>query len=556
MIHTHTCTAVLYREKMPKRKAVKQLEREDSELTPPPEGLLDNAAAVTTSSPGKKRKILKEEAVAVEETSPKRTRRATTTTRTAAAKKKGKSTAKVEIEEEEEAKAGADASPTTKAKTQRRSRSIKGDAKEDIREQGDDDDNNEQQSKIPEKKKRQSKAADKSADMLSPPLAARTTGHKLLLGAHVSASGGVHNSVLNSIHIGGNAFALFLKSQRKWSNPSLTDPQRTSFLSACAQHHYTPSEHIVPHGSYLVNLAHTEPARIQQAYTSYLDDLQRCERLGIKLYNIHPGNNQCNDRAKAIKQLAENINRAHAETESVVTLLENMAAGGNVLGSTFEDLRDIIALIEDKRRIGVCIDTCHAFAGGYDLRSPETFHETWKHFDAVVGMQYLKAMHLNDSKAPFASHRDVHANIGTGFLGLRAFHMLVNDERMWGLPLILETPVEVRDEEGQVVKDEKGKKGKEDKGIWAREIKMLEGLVGMDVEGKEFTELEARLQKQGEPERKRLAEQADRKKVKEDKKQSKLNFGGKGNNKKKRKKGEDEEEVDSENSGEEEEEDQ
>jgi AP endonuclease-1 len=276
-------------------------------------------------------------------------------------------------------------------------------------------------------------------------------------------------------------------------------------------------KHTVPHGSYLVNMAHTDKERTEQAYTSYLDDLKRCEKLGIQLYNIHPGNTVSNNRAEAIAHLAKNINRAHGETSSVITLLENMAAGGNVLGSTFEDLRDIIALVENKDRIGVCIDTCHAFAGGYDLRTPSAFKETFDGFEKVVGFKYLRALHINDSKAPFESHRDLHANIGTGFLGLRAFHTLVNDERFEGLPLILETPTEVRDGNGNVVKDEK-KKDREDKGIWAREIKMLESFVGMDVESDEFKELESRLQKQGEPERNRLAEQQERKKEKEQKK--------------------------------------
>lgn len=221
----------------------------------------------------------------------------------------------------------------------------------------------------------------------------------------------------------------------------------------------------------------------------------------------------------------------------MITLLENMAAGGNVLGSTFEDLRDTIALIDDKSRIGVCLDTCHAFAGGYDLRTPETFQATMEDFERVVGVKYLRALHVNDSKAPFASHRDLHANIGTGFLGLRAFHNVVNEPRFAGLPLVLETPIEVRDAEGQLVKDEKGKE-KEDKGIWAREIKMLESLVGMDVESERFLKLEAELAKKGKPERDRLQEQIDKKKEKEAAKGAK-----KGKGKAKKKKDESESEL-------------
>ena len=200
-----------------------------------------------------------------------------------------------------------------------------------------------------------------------------------------------------------------------------------------------------------------------------------------------------------------------------MTLLENMAAGGNVLGSTFEDLRDTIALIKNKDRVGVCLDTCHAFAAGYDLRTPAAFKATMDQFEGTVGFKYLRALHFNDSKAPFASHRDLHANIGTGFLGLRSFHNLVNDSRFEGLPLILETPLDATDADGVALKDEKGK-GKEDRGIWAREIKMLESLVGMNIEGKEFGRLEAELARKGEKERKRLLEQMEKKRTKEEKK--------------------------------------
>lgn len=275
----------------------------------------------------------------------------------------------------------------------------------------------------------------------------------------------------------------------------------------------------MPHGSYLVNLAHTDSARTTQAYTSFLDDLQRCESLGIRLYNFHPGvaNSTNGDRGAAIAHLASQLNAAHKATTSVVTLLENMAAGGNVLGSTFEDLRDIIALIDDKSRVGVCLDTCHAFAHGYDLRSPSAFKSTMDEFESMVGKKYLRAIHMNDSKAPLGSKRDLHANIGTGFLGLRAFHNVVNEPAFVGLPMVLETPLDVRDAEGNPVKDEKGK-DKEDKVIWAEEIKLLEGLVGMDVESEEFLAMEKRLARKGEPERKRLQEQIDRKAEKDAKK--------------------------------------
>lgn len=346
----------------------------------------------------------------------------------------------------------------------------------------------------------------------------------------------------NSVHIGANAFALFLKSQRKWANPPLDQTHCTAFHDNCAAHSYSANKNVVPHGSYLVNLAHTDPARTTQAYDTFVDDLHRCERLGITLYNFHPGNVAGSPRAEAIAHLAANLNRAHKETKGVVTLLENMAAGGNVIGSTFEDLRDVIALVEDKSRVGVCLDTCHAFAAGYDLRDRKALEETLGVFDRTVGIGYLRALHLNDSKAPFASHRDLHANIGTGFLGLRAFHAVVNEARFEGLPMVLETPIEVRDEDGVLVKDEKGKP-QEDKGIWATEIKMLEGLVGVDVDSEEFLASEKALQRKGLGERKRVGEQVEKREVKAKEKAEK--GAGKGGKKGKKAKKEEQSEESS-----------
>ncbi|KAF2151162.1 AP endonuclease [Myriangium duriaei CBS 260.36] len=330
------------------------------------------------------------------------------------------------------------------------------------------------------------------------PLAARTAGHKYILGAHVSAAGGVDKAVNNAVHIGANSFALFLKSQRKWANPPLEDSVADTFHACCGTHSYAQSKHVVPHGSYLVNLAHTDKERTEQAYGAFIDDLKRCERLGIGLYNFHPGNVQGVTRGEAIRHLAGNLNRAHKETKSVVTLLENMAAGGNVLGSTFEDLAETIELVEDKSRIGVCLDTCHAFAAGYDLRTKEALERTLEKLDKIVGLKYLRALHLNDSKAPFDSRRDLHANIGTGFLGLRAFHGVMNETRLEDLPIVLETPIEVYDDDGNP-------------GIWAREIKMLESLHGMDLDCKEFKELEETLASRGQKERARVQDQVDRK---------------------------------------------
>lgn len=371
-----------------------------------------------------------------------------------------------------------------------------------------------------------SKAEDDSApDMLI----ARTLNPKILVGAHVSAAGGVQNAINNSHRIGGNAFALFLKNQRQWAFQPLSEEHESLFLENCKKHYHGNNDTvdgckpIVPHGSYLVNLAHTDPERAKQAYTSFLDDLSRCRRLGIRLYNFHPGNAVgATTRQDALKQLAKQLNTAHKDPESgnVITLLETMAAvGGNTIGCTFEELAEIIALVDDKSRIGVCLDTCHVFAAGYDLRTPEAYARTMRQFEDTIGLKYLKAFHVNDSKAPLGSGKDLHYNIGLGYLGLKSFWNLVNDNRMWGLPFILETPTDAKVPNGETVEDFR---------VWGNEIKLLERLVGMDTQNAEFKELEAEFARAGQNERDRVGEQVNKKLQKVAKKKDKPNEKEKG----------------------------
>jgi AP endonuclease 1 len=334
------------------------------------------------------------------------------------------------------------------------------------------------------------------------------------------SSPGAQNAIKNTVRIGGNAFALFLKSQRKWAFAPLSDDHRTQFADGCKHHKFHSTDGsippIVPHGSYLVNLAHTEKSRADQAYETFIDDLSRCNKMGIRLYNFHPGNAiGADSRTDALKQLAKQLNKSHQDPSSgkVVTLLETMAAtGGNTIGSTFEELAEVIALIDDKTRVGVCLDTCHVFAAGYDLRTPEAFSNTINKFEKTIGLNYLKALHVNDSKAPLGSGRDLHANIGTGFLGLSAFWNLVNEPRLWGLPFILETPISRKNEQGKDVEDES---------IWAKEIKLLESLIGMERDSEEYTELEKNLAAQGKLERERIQAQVDKRKDSKKKKKSK-----------------------------------
>lgn len=299
-----------------------------------------------------------------------------------------------------------------------------------------------------------------------------------------------------------------MKNQRKWDNPAMDPEFAKLFIAGCKEHGIDVAECCVPHGSYLVNLAHPDAERKKQAYDSFLNDLVRCHTLGIKLYNFHPGNANATTREEGIRLIAENLNEAHKDPTSgdVVTLLETMASLGNTIGGTFADLAEIIELVEDKERVGVCLDTCHVFAAGYDLRTPKAYAATMEEFDKVIGLKYLKALHVNDSKAPLSSYRDLHARLGTGYLGLSAFHNIVNDKHLHGLPMVLETPIDTTDENGKKI---------EDKGIWAREIKMLENLVGMDVESDEFKDLAVKLQAEGTGERERIADQVDRKTAKD-----------------------------------------
>ncbi|KAF1940713.1 AP endonuclease [Clathrospora elynae] len=343
------------------------------------------------------------------------------------------------------------------------------------------------------------------------PIEKRTTNTALRIGAHVSSAGGVSNAILNIVNIGGNAFAVFLKNHRKWDSLALDPEQKRLFIELCQKHSISAADCCLPHGSYLVNLAHPDPVRKKQAYGSFLDDLIRCHTLGISLYNFHPGNANATTREDGIRIIAENLNKAHQDpaTGSVITVLETMATQGNTIGSTFQDLAAIIELVKDKSRIGICLDTCHVFAAGYDLRSPEAYAHTMEKFDKEIGLKYLKAFHINDSKAPLSSHRDLHARIGTGHLGLQAFHNLMNDTRFHGLPMVLETPANVIGPNGKKI---------EDKSIWAREIKLLENLIGMDIESEEFKALNERLRKEGESEAANDAKDAKPKKKRASKK--------------------------------------
>lgn len=268
------------------------------------------------------------------------------------------------------------------------------------------------------------------------------------VGAHVSAAGGVGNAPLNAAEIGGKAFALFTKNQRQWQAKALSAEEIEAFRANCREKGYKPAQ-ILAHDSYLINLGHPEPEPLAKSRAAFLLEMRRCEALGIQLLNFHPGSHlRLSSEESALARIAESIDITLAETEGVTVVIENTAGQGSNLGYSFEQLVRIMELIRAPDRVGICLDTAHAFAAGYDLRTPEAFDRTLTAFDRIVGFRYLRGVHLNDSKAEFGSRVDRHAPIGKGKLGLEPFRLIMNDARFDGIPLILETPESERwDEE-------------------------------------------------------------------------------------------------------------
>ncbi|MCJ7449964.1 MAG: deoxyribonuclease IV [Bacteroidales bacterium] len=262
------------------------------------------------------------------------------------------------------------------------------------------------------------------------------------VGAHVSAEGGVQNAPVNAHAIGAKAFALFTKNQRQWFSSPLTSSAITAFRENCEKHEFKPIQ-ILPHDSYLINLGHPEREPLEKSRNSFLDEMRRCELLGLDRLNFHPGSHLNSISIdECLKRIAESINIILAKTRGVTAVIENTAGQGTNLGHTFEQIRFIIDFVEDKTRVGVCIDTCHAYTSGYDVKSPAGFKETFKKFSDIIGFGYLKGMHLNDSKKDFGTRVDRHENLGTGFLGEDTFSLIMNDDRFNDMPLILETPEE------------------------------------------------------------------------------------------------------------------
>lgn len=263
------------------------------------------------------------------------------------------------------------------------------------------------------------------------------------IGAHVAVEKGVSSAPVNAHAIGAKSFSLFTRNPSRWKSAPISDTEAEKFKQNCQEFGYEP-RYILPHDSFLINLGSPDPAKLEASRAAFLDELHRCEQLGLTMLNFHPGSHlnqisvdDCLDR------IAESLNMALEQTSGVKAVIENTAGQGSNLGHTFGQIARIIDGVDDKERVGVCIDSCHAFAAGYNLAQPEGYEAMWREFDEVIGMKYLSGMHLNDSKKGLGSKVDRHEVSGRGMIGIGFFEMLVNDPRLDNLPLILETPDEL-----------------------------------------------------------------------------------------------------------------
>ena len=261
------------------------------------------------------------------------------------------------------------------------------------------------------------------------------------IGAHVSASGGIHLAVERALEIGANAFALFTKNQKQWRAPALTEEQIILFKDAMKNGNFS-AQQVLPHDSYLINLGNPDDEKRKISTGAFIEEMKRVQILGLDRLNFHPGAHLKQIDAKSSMILiSQAIDEALDETEGVYAVIETTAGQGSALGRTFEEIAFIIEKSRLKDRIGVCIDTCHIFAAGYDIRQEEGWDQMTKQFDSLIGFDKLMGMHLNDAKSEFDSKVDRHAPLGQGNIGFFPFKQIIKDERFNNIPLILETPI-------------------------------------------------------------------------------------------------------------------
>jgi deoxyribonuclease IV len=276
------------------------------------------------------------------------------------------------------------------------------------------------------------------------------------IGAHVSASGGVHHAVENAEKINAKSFALFVKNQRQWNAKPLEKKIIHSFKHALIKEGYS-TKYILPHAGYLINLGNSDKEKRKKSLDCFIEELNRCRVLGLEYLNIHPGSHLREiSEETCLDLIVDSIEQAMDAVTDIKIVLENTAGQGSNLGNKFEHLAYIIKKIKDKKRIGICLDTCHMFAAGYDVKTHEGYKAAFKHFEDIVGLNYLTGIHLNDSKFACGSRKDRHESIGKGHLGITFFERFMNDPRFNNMPIILETI---------------------DSDIWKEEIRMLYDMI-------------------------------------------------------------------------------
>lgn len=275
------------------------------------------------------------------------------------------------------------------------------------------------------------------------------------VGAHVSISGGVSNAPVNAANIGAKAFGMFVKNQRQWVAKPIEEEEIEKFKENMAKNGYNP-ENVLPHAGYLINIANPEKENRDKSINALIDEIERCRVLGLKYLNFHPGSHLTLSEEEGIEFVITSINEVLKKTSDVILVIENTAGQGSNLGNKFEQIAKMISGIDNKERVGVCVDTCHTFAAGYDIAGKDGYNKVWEEFDRVIGIKYLKGIHLNDSKTPFGSRKDRHESLGKGYMGEEFLTLLMNDLRLENIPIILETPNEE---------------------IWSEEIAMLYSMV-------------------------------------------------------------------------------
>lgn len=259
------------------------------------------------------------------------------------------------------------------------------------------------------------------------------------IGAHVSTAGGVENAPINAINIGANAFGMFVKNQRQWNAKPLSQENISKFKKNLDEAKILP-KHVLVHNSYLINLGSNDPDKRQKSIDAFLDEINRVNLLGLELINFHPGShlNEISTQ-ECLENILNSINYLLENTKNVTLVIENTAGQGSNLGFDFSHLGYLTQNCVDKDRIGVCIDTCHLFSAGYDIRDINEYKKTFDKFDEIVGKKFLKGMHINDSKTGLGSKKDRHESIGKGFIGIDGFSNLLKDSISDDIPLILET---------------------------------------------------------------------------------------------------------------------